>query len=78
MLGANRAGVAARDRVQLRLPLLGDRISAFLLAGSTRSGLAHDSVARLRRLYYNSPALPFPGQFPALLILVAPASCCTE
>lgn len=53
-------GVAARDRVHLRLPLLGDRISAFLLAGSPRSGLAHDSVARLRRLYYNLAGAPFP------------------
>jgi hypothetical protein len=33
-------GVAARERVHLRQPLLGDRISAFLRSGSPCSGLA--------------------------------------
>jgi hypothetical protein len=40
MLEQTALGVAARERVHLRLPLLGDRISAFLLAGSPCSGLA--------------------------------------
>jgi hypothetical protein len=58
-----------------RLPLVGDRLSAFLPPGTPRSGLAHDSVAHCARLCYNLAGTPFSGQFPALVSLAARVSC---
>ena len=54
------------------LPLLADRINAFLLASLPSSGPAPDPVAQLRRLYYDLAGTPFPRQVPALLSLVGP------
>jgi predicted TIM-barrel fold metal-dependent hydrolase len=55
------------------LPLLADRISAFLLAfASSHEDPAADAVAQLRRLYYDLAGTPFPRQVPTLLSLVGP------
>ncbi len=54
------------------LPVLADRINAFLLASSPRSGPAPDPLAQLGRLYYDLAGTPFPRQVPALLSLVGP------
>jgi predicted TIM-barrel fold metal-dependent hydrolase len=54
------------------LPLLADRIKAFLSASSPPLDPAPDPVAQLRRLYYDLAGTPFPRQVPALLSLVGP------
>jgi predicted TIM-barrel fold metal-dependent hydrolase len=52
------------------LPLLADRITAFLSASSPSHNPAPDLVPQLRRLYYDLAGTPFPRQVPALLSLV--------
>jgi 6-methylsalicylate decarboxylase len=54
------------------LPLLADRIKAFLSASPSPHDPAPDPVAQLRRLYYDLAGTPFPRQVPALLSLVGP------
>lgn len=54
------------------LPLLADRIKAFLSASPSPHDPAPDPVAQLRRLYYDLAGIPFPRQVPALLSLVGP------
>ena len=53
------------------LPLLADRIKAFLLASPPQVPTP-DPVANLARLYYDLAGTPFPRQVPALLGLAGP------
>ena len=54
------------------LPLLADRINAFLSASPPPHDRSPDPVAQLRRLYYDLAGTPFPRQVPALLSLIGP------
>ena len=64
------------------LPLLADRINAFLSVSPPPHDRSPDPVAELRRLYYDLAGTPFPRQVPALLSLIGPgqllygSDCC--
>jgi 6-methylsalicylate decarboxylase len=55
------------------LPLLADRIKAFMFASPPHGAPEPDPVAQLHRLYYDLAGTPFPRQVPALLNLVSPS-----
>ena len=59
------------------LPLLADRIKAFLSASPSLHDPAPDPVAQLRRLYYDLAGTRSPARFPRYSAWSAPASCCT-